>query len=126
MKKLLVLPLLLISCFCLAQNATEIIGKPVKIGNLLVAENAFPDEMNWVDAKKACVSLGKGWRLPNKKELDMLYINRFDIGGFMRQFYWTSTGKNNMDAWKQSFNNGVQITSTLNDATCFVRAVKSN
>lgn len=126
MKKLLVFPLLLITCFCLAQNATEIIGKPVKIGNLLVAQNDFPREMNWADAKKACVSLGKGWRLPNKKELDMLYINRFDIGGFMRQFYWTSTGKNNKDAWKQSFNNGVQITSTLNDATCFVRAVKSN
>jgi hypothetical protein len=126
MKKLLLWPLLFISCICIAQNATEIIGKPVKISNLLVAQNDFSREMNWVDAKKACSSLGKGWRLPNKKELDMLYIKRFDIGGFMRQYYWSSTGSNSMDAWKQSFNNGVQITSTLNDATCFVRAVKSN
>ena len=125
MKKLLVLPLLLISCFCLAQNAKEIIGKPVKIGNIYVAENGFPDEMNWVEAKKACAALGKGWRLPTKKELDILYVNRYEIGGFMRQYYWSSTGKNNMDAWKQAFSNGVQITSTLSDATCFVRAVKS-
>ena len=74
MKKLLFLTLLLIASFSFAQNAKQIIGKPVKIGNIYVAENAFPDEMNWADAKKACASLGKGWRLPTKKELDVLYL----------------------------------------------------
>ena len=42
MKKILLLPLLLVSCFCFSQDAKEIIGKPIKIGNLLVAENDFP------------------------------------------------------------------------------------
>lgn len=73
MKKLLLLPLLIVCCFCFAQDAKEIIGKPVKIGNLLVAENDFPDAMNWDDAKKACRALGKGWRLPSMSELDVLY-----------------------------------------------------
>ena len=46
MKKLLFLPLLLITCLCFAQDAKEIIGEPIKIGNLLVAEYDFPNEMN--------------------------------------------------------------------------------
>jgi hypothetical protein len=125
MKKALILPLLLITCLCFAQDAKEIIGKPVKIGNLLVAQNDFPKEMEWADAKKACLALGKGWRLPTKKELDFLYANRFEIGGFVRWYYWSSTGTNNTNAWKQSFNNGVQITTTSSENTSNVRAVKS-
>ena len=60
MKKLLLLPLLMITCLSFSQDAKEIIGKPVKIGNLLVAENDFPIGMMWDDANKACRSLGKG------------------------------------------------------------------
>ena len=73
MKKLLFLPLVLISCLCFAQDAKEIIGKPIKIGNLLVAQHDFPKTMNWNDAKKACAKLGAGWRLPTKDELNLLY-----------------------------------------------------
>ena len=47
--------MLLISCFSFAQDAKEIIGKPIKIGNLFVAENDFPETMNWEDAKKRVV-----------------------------------------------------------------------
>ena len=32
---------MLISIFCFAQDAKEIIGKPVTIGNLVVAQNDF-------------------------------------------------------------------------------------
>ena len=42
MKKILLFPLLLVTCFCLAQDAKEIIGKPITIGNLVVAQNDFP------------------------------------------------------------------------------------
>ncbi len=125
MKNLLFLTLLLITNFCFAQDAKEIIGQPVKIANILVAQNDLPKEMGWTDAKKACLALGKGWRLPTKKELDLLYANRFEIGGFVRYYYWSSTGTNSKDAWKQSFNNGVQITTTSTENTCLVRAVKS-
>jgi hypothetical protein len=100
MKKLFFLPLLLITCFCLAQNAQEIIGKPIKIGNLLVAQNDFPDAMNFEDAKKACRALGKGWRLPSLSELDILYRKRERIGNFADTYifddyilYWSLTGR---------------------------------
>ncbi len=66
MKKLLLLPLLMITCFSFAQDAKEIIGKPVKVGNLLVAENDFPKAMYWEDAKKACEALGQGLEVTNQ------------------------------------------------------------
>ena len=68
MKKLLLIPMLLITSFCFSQDAKEIIGKPVKIGRLLVAENDFPELLNFEDGKKACRTLGKGWRLPSISE----------------------------------------------------------
>ena len=82
MKKLLLLPLLIVTCFCLAQDAKEIIGKPIKIGNLLVAQNDFPKIMKWDVANAACAKLGKGWRLPTKEELNILNQKRDAIGGF--------------------------------------------
>ena len=80
MKNLLFIPLLLISCLCFAQDAKEIIGKPIKIGNLLVAENDFPESMEFYKTKKALSILGKGWRLPTKSELNLLYKNKEKIG----------------------------------------------
>jgi len=93
MKKLFFLPLLLITCFCLAQDTKEIIGKPVKIGNILVAENDFPDAMNFEDAKKACRALGKGWRLPSVSESNMMYKRRDKIENKDDTFYWNLSGK---------------------------------
>jgi hypothetical protein len=93
MKKLLFLPLVLVACFCLAQDAKEIIGKPIKIGNLFVAENDFPDAMNWDDAKKACRALGKGWRLPSLSELTIMYKRRDKIENIGNYLYWSLSGK---------------------------------
>ena len=73
MKKLLLLPLLIITSFCFGQDSASIIGKPKKVGNLFVAQNDFKRKMNWEDSKAACDKLGKGWRLPNKDELNILY-----------------------------------------------------
>ena len=106
MKKLSLLPLLIVTCFCLAQDAKEIIGKPIKIGNLVVAQNDFPKLMNWVDAKRACAALGKGWRLPTKEELNILYQNKDKIGGFAYDYYWSSTEDGSGSAWVQNFGNG--------------------
>lgn len=93
MKKLFFLPLLLITCFCLAQDTKEIIGKPIKIGNLLVAEYDFPEYMNFEDAKKACRALGKGWRLPSVSESNMMYKRRDKIENKDDTFYWNLSGK---------------------------------
>jgi hypothetical protein len=128
MKKLLFLPLVLISCLCFAQDAKEIIGKPFKIGNLLVAENDFPIEMKWEDAKKACTRLGAGWRLPTKNELNILFKDRERIGNFFivldpkneyGNLYYSSSegGSHHGDilVWIQDFNNGKQIDVMKND-----------
>ena len=124
MKKLLFLPLLLITFFCFGQDAKEIIGKPVKVGNLLVAQNDFPKLMNWVDAKRACAALGKGWRLPTKAELNILYQNKDKIGGFAVIIYWSSTEIDNAVVYAQGFYNGRLFNDKV-DVKDAVRAVKS-
>ena len=73
------------------EDYLKIIGKPVKIGNLEIAQYDFPEELRWEEAKAACASLGKGWRLPTKVELNILYLNKNKIGGFADDAYWSST-----------------------------------
>ena len=82
-------------------NSASIIGNPIKIGNLLVAEFDFPEKMNWEDAYNSCFSLGKGWRLPTKLELNILYNNLNKIGDVANDGYWTSTENGNERAWRQ-------------------------
>jgi hypothetical protein len=106
-----------------------IIGTPIKIGNLEVAQFDFPDEMNLSDAKAACAELGNGWRLPTKDELNTLYENQDQIGGFTHNCYardhWSSTeGGNFGGAWHQYFRNGAQYTGFA-DNVLHVRAVKT-
>jgi hypothetical protein len=106
-----------------------IIGTPIKIGNLEVAQFDFPDEMNLSDAKAACAELGNGWRLPTKDELNTLYENQDQIGGFTHNCYardhWSSTeGGNFGGAWHQYFRNGAQYTGFA-DNVLHVRAVKN-
>ena len=52
---------------------TEIIGTPIKIGNLEVDHYDFPEEMDWNTAIKSCLNLGDGRRLPTKEELNILF-----------------------------------------------------
>ncbi len=66
--------------------------------------------MNWDNAKAACASLGKDWRLPNRNELSTLFNNRDKIGGFVNRnnsnnnFYWSSTEYQDwVSAWYQDF-----------------------
>ena len=124
MKKLLLLPLLLVTCFCFAQDAKEIIGKPINIGNLQIAQYDFPNDMNWYDARKACAALGKGWRLPTKAELNILYQNKDKIGGFAVIIYWSSTEIDNSVVCAQGFTNGRLFNDKV-DVKDAVRAVKS-
>jgi hypothetical protein len=107
----------------------KIIGRPIKIGNLLVAQYSFPDELSWENAKKACDSLGKGWRLPTQVELNILYLNKKKIGGFADDVYWSSKEEagwsgNYTSAWGQDF-----YTNTKSDGNKtnpnYVRAVRA-
>jgi hypothetical protein len=110
---------------------TEIIGTPIKIGNLEIAQNNFSQEMDCDTAFQSCLDLGDGWRLPNDKELDILYQNKDIICGFNDYYYWSSTEHNNdgswdydgEGAWIQIFKDGMQGACSKKDEYN-VRAVK--
>ena len=46
------------------------------------------------------------WFLPSKDELDKLYINRVEIGGFTGHYYWSSSEYDASHAWGQFFSSG--------------------
>ena len=106
--------------------SASIIGKPIRIGNLEIAQNDFPVLLNWADAKKACNDLGNGWRLPTKDELNLLYLNKNYIGGFTSKDYISSTEDVNYKyfAWRQRFYDGYQDGYGI-FFTYYVRAVRS-
>ena len=101
----------------------SLIGKPITIGNLIVAQYDFPIMLNWQDAKKACEALGNGWRLPTIDELNILYKNKDIIRGFEKFSYWSSTEHVSF-AWAQYFVNGFQHDYIKNDPY-YVRAVRT-
>ena len=104
--------------------SNKVIGTPIKIGKLEVAQNDFPNPMSWDDAKKACAKLGDDWRLPTKDELNILFKNKVKIGGFSSNHYWSSNDGDEGLAWDQTFDDGYQDFADMND-DCNVRAVRA-
>ena len=82
--------------------------KTFKVGNLEVMTEDLAEMMNWDQAKQACAAFGDGWRLPTKDELNVLYENKDNIGGFYPNYYWSITiGEENQLSiypWVQYFN----------------------
>jgi hypothetical protein len=105
-------------------KSNKVIGTPIKIGKLEVAQNDFPNPFNWDDANKACAELGDGWRLPTKNELNFMNKNKDKIGGFTEDFYWSSTEYGTVGAWSQNFFGSYQGDSEKEFPLC-VRSVKS-
>jgi hypothetical protein len=66
----------------------------------------------WGDAKIACNNLVSNgfsdWFLPNKDQLNQLYLNESAVGDFMDKFYWSSTERDASNAWRQFFGDGYQ------------------
>ena len=101
-----------------------IVGSPIKVGNLEVSQFDFPEKMNLADAKKSCIDLGVGWRLPTKEELSFLYQKKDEIGGFSKSNYWSNSDNNASGAWSQNFSSGFQ-NLIYNIYKYQIRAVKS-
>ena len=102
-----------------------IIGIPIKIENLEIAQHDFSDQMNWDDAKAACADLGDGWRLPTKDELNILYKNKVIIGGIANVGYWSSSEiQVHPIAWMQDFDSGNQSKEKKNEVY-YVRAIRN-
>jgi len=78
-------------------------------------------------AAKACKDLTTGgktdWFLPNKDELDQLYLQR-TILDISSGEYWSSSQDSNMGALVQGFSDGSQGSITKNQAS-WVRAVRA-
>jgi hypothetical protein len=77
-----------------------------------------PDNHN-ADGKKFL-----DWRLPTKFELNLMYAQKTQIGGFVNNFYWSSILNGSNYAWVQNFSNGSQDYGSR-DGAFHVRAVRS-
>jgi hypothetical protein len=78
-------------------------------------------EADWVDAKKRCQDMTingfTGWRLPNREELNLMYVNlkQKGLGGFKNDEYWSSESNEkiyNALGYLQSFRDGEQGTNS--------------
>jgi hypothetical protein len=96
---------------------------------LITAKEDQSEGATWEQAKKISRDYRGGgykdWRLPSKKELTKLYINRMVIGGFKEtHYYWSSTESDKNDAWDQSFRTGNHNLGYKLDNN-YVRAVRA-
>jgi hypothetical protein len=112
---------------------SSIIGTPIKIGNIEVAQYDFPNRMKWNDANRTCLNLGQGWRLPTKDEIQILYNNKNQIGNLQDPYlaYWSSTEIDNNIAWygvmkdgftrntEKFYESGVRAVRTVTDNSAF-------
>jgi hypothetical protein len=92
MKKILFIIILFASTNTFSQvNFKKIIGTPVEISNLLIAEFDFPEALTYSEAKQYCID---GWRLPTKDEhQNIICPNKKTKIRNLNQIknYWSST-----------------------------------
>jgi hypothetical protein len=82
----------------------------------------------WAGATTAAAAQTFGghtdWRVPTLEELNMLYRAREAVGGFQRDWYWSSSETYSSDARVQNFSNGVQGVNSKSGSSR-VRCVRS-
>lgn len=95
----------------------------------------YPDlgRMNWEQAVQVCNGLTFGgyndWFLPFKELLNIMYAERYKLGGFNTEtpsggtynydsYYWSSTEMDSSRAWFQVFYNGAQNTNSKAERYC--------
>jgi len=64
------------------------------------------------------------WRLPTKYELNEMYLQKGEIGGFSSASYWSSSESYTVIAWLYAFDDGF-FYSTNKSNTYFLRAVRA-
>ena len=81
-----------------------------------VADADFPEEMKWDNAMNACSSLGDGWRLPTKEELNGMYefLHREGKCNFQNAWCWSSSQNYSVSAWDMGFYIGSVYASSKN------------
>lgn len=75
--------------------------------------------MTWESAYEYCENLTfagySDWFLPDKDELNAMYVNRNSIGGFVDSKYWSSDWEYDGIGWCQSFYTGMQYISDIQE-----------
>jgi hypothetical protein len=110
--------------------SSNVIGDPIRLGNLEIAQHDFGKKMSWKDARNACIALGEGWRLPTREELTFIYGDNYgnprNIGDFAKtEKYWTSTEYAGTDAWYLYFGGKTVYDGfSVKSNTYSVRAIK--
>jgi hypothetical protein len=75
-----------------------------------------------------------GWRLPDKDELNLMYVNLKEqgLGGFANDVYWSATELGGgYGVWTQNFRDGSPWANTIGpsgsakDRTWSVRAIRA-
>ncbi len=82
--------------------------------------------LNWYDANVASNAFAEGycdWFLPNKEQLNQLYLNRNAVGNIVDTYYWSSSEGDVNNAWVQNFASGQQLSGSKANGSC-VRAVR--
>jgi hypothetical protein len=81
---------------------------------------------SWYGANVAANAFVEGygdWFLPNKEQLNQLYLNKQVVGGTMETYYWSSSESDANDGWGQDFTNGEQVAGRKTNGS-HVRAVR--
>jgi hypothetical protein len=97
----------------------------------LIASKKELGKSNWDDAKKKCEELKLNgyddWQLPNKDELNIMFLNKEKISGFANSSYWSSTEcySDYSYAGCQDFEFGYQYDCSDKGIHNFVRAVRA-
>ena len=102
-------------------------GKTVGTGKNNTA-NIITDCSTVGIAARLCYNSGlngyNDWFLPSQDELNLLYLQKDIIGGFKGSYYWSSTQKDNNEAWEQNFITG-QIYNYGKYDPVSVRAIRA-
>ena len=67
----------------------------------------------------------KDWRMPTNRELNIMYVNKSEVGGLTDAYYWSSTEYDVNGAWLQDFSNGNQYNASKSGISSNVRAVRA-
>ena len=83
------------------------------------------------DNLSAAGKLFTDWRLPTKNELNLLYLQKSVVGGFVAPntpltfTYWSSTDAGSSSVWFQSFSDGIQAANSTKTSFRYIRAIRS-
>jgi hypothetical protein len=111
-------------------TASDVIGNPIEIGNIEVAERDLTElngaDLKLVNANRLAKKMGKGWRLPTRDELTEMYKNVNSLPNIKKNaFYMSSETFGSKAVWVQSFGTGKQEYFTDGGQAYSVRLVKT-